>query len=103
ERTVLMIRRATKLYARHSLLPKLRFEFLHQARFAHPGLTAEQHHLTFPAFGPLPALSQQGEFFGSPHERRQAHLYRHLKATLRFTLADDSIHHEGGREAFQRL
>jgi hypothetical protein len=56
--TVLGIGRTAEGHAHHPRWPDVLSQFLHQARFADAGLTAEQHHLSVPFGGLLPAPPQ---------------------------------------------
>ena len=44
-------------------------EMLHQARFANPGLTHDQHYLTLTLKHTMPAIQQQSQFVLTSDER----------------------------------
>ena len=75
-------------------------QHLHQARFANPRLTAEQHHLPLPRPGLRPALLQQRHLFFPAHQRCQSARGDRLQAALHITLAQDAIHGYGRCHAF---
>ena len=62
ECTVLVIGRAVKFDTGGAFGHDLLFERLHQARFANPRLTTEQHDLAFAAFRLRPSFPQQADF-----------------------------------------
>ena len=57
-------------------------QLAHQARFADPGLTREQHHLALAVARLPPAAQQQGDLLVAPHQRRQTRRLACLEATL---------------------
>ena len=69
----------------------LLFQFLHQAGFANPGLTAQQHHLAGARFGLFPALPQQSQLGFAADQGSEPLLHGHLKARVRFPFAVHAI------------
>ena len=68
--TLLGIGRAAEGDPRHPVAPRPLAHLLHQAGFADARFTTEQHHLSVPVSGLLPASPEQSEFLLPPHQGR---------------------------------
>src|SRR5712691_4467145 len=78
-------------------------QHLHQAGFANAGFTAQEHDLTRPVLAMRPALQEQRHFRVTAHQGREAGSARHVQATLRRTLPQDTIDLERCRQALERV
>jgi len=70
-------------------------QHLHQARFANPGLAAEQHHLPETVLHLRPALPQQFDFLLPAYEGSQACAASRFQATTRRSLRQHLIDLQG--------
>jgi hypothetical protein len=94
---MLIIGRTTPLQPGIRLIGEVRFQRLHQSRFANTRLATQQDHLAKPLFDLRPAFKQQLYFVLPPHQRREPAGTGHIEAGLHSTLAQDTID-RGGRQ-----
>jgi hypothetical protein len=97
-----MVGRAAAPQQRVGLIGEVVLQHLHQARFANPGLAAQQDHLAQAILDLRPAVQQQGDFGLPPHQWGEALGAGHIQATLRPALPQHTIHPEGRVHALER-
>ena len=95
EGTLLVIGRPTPLDADMGHRGDVLFQHLYQAGFANAGLATEQHHLTHPCCGLIPAPLQECHFFVPPDQWSQAARRDDVEPGLRPTLLQDPIDWSG--------
>ena len=78
-------------------------EHLHQARFANPRLTRQEHHLAHALGDVRPAFGEEGHVLRPPHQGRQAVESGDGQATLHPAGAQHVIHLQGRRQVNERV